>query len=82
MSLLEAGDASALPCPTIEMAKVAYKLKAIVTNRRTMEVAELIWWHYERCGKSEEAHAIMKEDFTGGGASLRNSLARTPHGGR
>ena len=22
--------------------------------------------HYARCGKSEEAHAIMKEDFTGG----------------
>jgi hypothetical protein len=66
MSLLETSDPKTLPFPTIEMAKVAYKLHAIVTNRRTMEAAELIQWHYARCGKSEEAHAIMKEDFTGG----------------
>jgi len=26
----------------------------------------LIRWHRERCGKSEEAHSIMKGDFAGG----------------
>ena len=36
----------------------------IVTNR-DMEGNELINWLYERCGKSEEAHAVMKEDLAG-----------------
>ena len=27
---------------------------------------ELIRWLYKRCGKSEEAHSIMKEDLAGG----------------
>jgi len=27
---------------------------------------ELIKWHYKRCGRSEEAHSVMKEDLTGG----------------
>ena len=27
---------------------------------------ELIRWHRERCGKSEEAHAVMKDDLAGG----------------
>ena len=26
----------------------------------------MIHWHYERCGKSEEAHALMKTDLAGG----------------
>ena len=26
----------------------------------------LIHWQRERCGKSEEAHSVMKEDFAGG----------------
>ena len=26
----------------------------------------LTHWHQEHCGKSEEAHSVMKEDFTGG----------------
>ena len=42
-----------------------YKIFSIVTNRET-EGNELITWLHERCGKSEEAHAIMKEDLTGG----------------
>jgi len=29
------------------------------------EGKELIRWHYGRCGKSEEAHSVMKEDFAG-----------------
>ena len=26
----------------------------------------MIHWHHKRCGKSEEAHSIMKEDLAGG----------------
>jgi Transposase DDE domain group 1 len=55
-----------LPFPTMTMENVAYKIGAIVTNRRDQGAAELIRWHYGRCGKSEEAHSIMKEDFSGG----------------
>ena len=36
-----------------------------MTNREG-EGAELIRWHRERCGKSEEAHAVMKTDLAGG----------------
>jgi hypothetical protein len=37
----------------------------IVTN---MDWAgqELIEWHYKRCGGSEQAHSVMKEDLAGG----------------
>jgi len=41
------------------------KLHAVVTNR-DMDGAELIAWHRKRCGKSEEAHAVMKNDLAGG----------------
>ena len=27
---------------------------------------ELIHWFYKRCGKSEEAHGVMKDDLAGG----------------
>jgi len=39
-----------------------------VTNRPASEIdgAELIWWHRQRCGKSEQAHSIMKSDLAGG----------------
>lgn len=30
------------------------------------EGEKLIHWHRERCGKSEEAHSLMKEDLAGG----------------
>ena len=26
----------------------------------------IIWWLRERCGKSEEVHAVMKNDLAGG----------------
>jgi hypothetical protein len=42
-----------------------YKIFGIVTNRDT-EGNELITWLHKRCGKSEEAHSIMKEDLAGG----------------
>ena len=66
LSLLEAGEQPSLPFPIITVGQARYKLSAIVTNRREEAAGELLRWHYERCGKSEEAHAIMKEDFAGG----------------
>jgi hypothetical protein len=66
LPLPEVGGQGTLPFPTLEQAGVLYKLAAIVTNRRDDDAAALIHWHSGRCGKSEEAHAIMKEDFTGG----------------
>jgi len=54
-----------LPFQTMERDTVRYKIFGIVTNR-DIPGNELINWHYERCGKSEEAHSIMKEDLAGG----------------
>ena len=54
-----------LPFQTMERDTVRYKIFGIVTNR-DIPGNELINWHYERSGKSEEAHAIMKEDLAGG----------------
>jgi hypothetical protein len=53
-----------LPFPTMKMKTQSYKIFGIVTNR-DMEGSELVNWLHKRCGKSEEAHAIMKEDLAG-----------------
>jgi len=50
---------------TIAFNEAQYKLFGIVTNM-DWEGDKLIDWHHERCGKSEEAHAVMKEDLAGG----------------
>lgn len=42
-----------------------YRIRGIVTNRDNGG-NELIAWYRERCGKSEEVHAVMKEDMAGG----------------
>jgi hypothetical protein len=54
-----------LPFPTMTIEKKRYKIFGIVTNRDT-EGSELINWLHKRCGKSEEAHSVMKEDLAGG----------------
>jgi len=54
-----------LPFQTLTMEAKRYKIFGIVTNRDT-EGNELITWLHKRCGKSEEAHSIMKEDLAGG----------------
>ena len=54
-----------LPFQTIAFDETGYKLFGIVTNM-DWEGEKLIHWHHERCGKSEEAHAVMKEDLAGG----------------
>jgi hypothetical protein len=54
-----------LPFQTITFNETGYKLFGIVTNM-DWEGEELIHWHHKRCGKSEEAHVVMKEDLAGG----------------
>ena len=54
-----------LPFPTLTIKDKSYKLFGTVTNME-MEGEELIDWHRERCGKSEEAHGVMKNDLAGG----------------
>lgn len=60
-------DSSKLPFPTLEYPEqpCCYKIYGVVTN---LDWAgdEVIWWYRERCGKSEEAHAVMKKDLAGG----------------
>jgi hypothetical protein len=54
-----------LPFQTIAFDNTQYKLFGLVTNME-WEGEALIHWHHKRCGKSEEAHAVMKEDLAGG----------------
>jgi hypothetical protein len=51
--------------PVMRMKDQRYKVFGLVTNMDWAGEA-LIPWLYQRCGKSEEAHAIMKNDFAGG----------------
>ena len=59
------GQQISLPFPTIEVKGKRYKVFGIVTNM-DWHGEELIHWHHQRCGKSEEAHSVMKEDLAGG----------------
>jgi hypothetical protein len=54
-----------LPFPTMNFGLQKYKVFGIVTNR-DIPGDDPIWWYRERCGKSEEAHSVMKEDLAGG----------------
>lgn len=60
-------DSSQIPLPyaTVVCAGRIYRIKGIVTNLDA-EGGRVIRWHYERCGKSEEAHSVMKSDLAGG----------------
>jgi hypothetical protein len=53
------------PFPTLQLNSQRYKLFGLVTNM-DWDGEKLIHWHRERCGKSEEAHSVMKEDLAGG----------------
>jgi Transposase DDE domain group 1 len=53
------------PFQTMDWGAVKYKVTGVVTNR-DIPGDEVIRWYRERCGKSEEAHSIMKEDLAGG----------------
>jgi hypothetical protein len=43
-----------------------YKLFGVASNIMYQNGDEIILWHRERCGKSEQAHDILKNDFGGG----------------
>ncbi|MFA5810629.1 MAG: IS1380 family transposase [Thermoleophilia bacterium] len=62
---LEPPSADQLPFPTLDMGQGSYKLFGVVTNR-SLPGDELIHWYRGRCGKCEEAHAVMKNDLAGG----------------
>jgi len=53
------------PFPTMQKDLQHYKLFSLVTNM-DWDGEALIHWYRERCGKSEEAHSVMKGDFAGG----------------
>jgi hypothetical protein len=57
------------PFPTVQFGQVGekttYKVFGMVTNRE-LAGDELIMWLRERCGYSEQVHAVMKEDLAGG----------------
>jgi len=57
-----------LPFPTVKIQENRYKVFGIVTNisYTKMNGEDVIHWLHERCGKSEEVHAVMKEDLAGG----------------
>jgi len=54
----------ALPFPAMEMNTKNYTIFGIVTNR-DLDGSEVVNWLYERCGKSEEAHSVIKADLAG-----------------
>jgi hypothetical protein len=56
---------ASLPFPVEQFNAQPYKLFAVVTNCKG-DGGKVIRWHRERCGKSEEAHSVMKEDLAGG----------------
>jgi hypothetical protein len=54
------------PFPTMRAAEGNfYKVFGLVTNR-SLPGNDLIHWHRQRCGQSEEVHAIQKQDLAGG----------------
>ena len=61
----EMEDQISLPFPTMNVKGKKYKVFGIVTNM-DWEGEKLIHWLHKRCGKSEEAHAVMKDDLAGG----------------
>jgi hypothetical protein len=66
LTLTDLGAAQpSLPFPTMDFNQKRYKVFGLVTNR-DLPGDEIIWWHRARCGKSEEAHGVMKGDWVGG----------------
>lgn len=54
-----------LPFPTFDFKTGRHKLFGIVTNR-DLPANELILWYRQRCGRSEQAHSVLKSDLAGG----------------
>ena len=58
-------DQLSLPFQTLDFNEVKYKIFGVVTNM-DWAGSDLIVWHDQRCGKSEQAHSVMKNDLAGG----------------
>jgi len=54
-----------------EMPGDVYKIFGLVTNMIEKDGEELVKWHHERCGKSEELHRILKTEIAGGHIASR-----------
>jgi hypothetical protein len=54
-----------------ELSGEVYKLFGIVTNMIEKDGEELVVWHHERCGKSEEVHRVLKNELAGGHIASR-----------
>lgn len=55
-----------LPFPALRLGDGRVcKVTALITNR-DLPGPEVIGWYRERCGKSEEAHRVLKDDLAGG----------------
>ena len=57
-------EEKSLPFPTYDVNNKRYKLFGIVTNRFKLDGNELITWHRQRCGKSEDVHKEEKFDLS------------------
>jgi hypothetical protein len=68
------------PFPTLTMKDKRYKIFGLVTNRE-VEGEELIHWYWQRCGKSEEAHGVMKNDFQEANCHQVHLVRMRPGGG-
>ena len=53
-----------LPFPTYAQQNKTYKLFGIVSNRYDLSGNELIHWHRQRCGRSEDLHKEEKIDLS------------------
>ena len=67
---LEDDKQTTLPFPTIDLPDASgvstrYKVHALVTIL-DWAPERVVWWLRERCGRSEEVHAVMKHDLAGG----------------
>ncbi len=59
-------DQMELPFPTMESSNGGWhKVFGIVTNRKIAGDA-VVEWYRQRCGKSEQAHSVLKSDLAGG----------------
>ena len=64
-SLPGVDNGKSYPFPTMVMGPRKHKVFGVVTNM-DWDGEDLIHWYHKRCGKSEQAHGVMKEDLAGG----------------
>jgi len=63
----DTGQQAPLPFPTLELPESGWhKLFGLITNNLEAAGDELIHWSRQRCGNSEQAHAVLKDDLAGG----------------